>query len=205
MQTTRRARNIQTSQQPCAQSLAGVTNVHGRIKSTPQPVHRWLPSKDARSHVTGVVGRETGRKAIHRQLHEGRKNASPLENRAIYTAAHRQRLFALIVSRSAGVRKNFVRAQHVVQPQSITARLSGQTVGVAGNNPDHSGHIVPPGNGGPQTQDLHSNPVSRTTKSGNYTRLQSPTAPLDSGFRRNDVRSVGAMWSVVVCLQRGDH
>ncbi len=205
MQTTRRARNIQTSQHPCAQSLAGVTNVHARFKSTPGSVRRRSFSGESRLLVSGVVIRETGRQAFHRQLREDRQNANPIPHRVICSIAYQQRRSVCVTSTRTGIRKNVASVQLHVPSQTITARRSRQAVGVAGYNPDHHGHIVPPGNGGPQTQDLHSHPVSRTTKSGNYTRLQSPTAPLDSGFRQNDVRSVGAMWSVVVCLQRGDH
>ena len=154
MQTTRRGINIRYSQHSCANSLAGVTNVDGRTSSVPELVHRQFHPGGSRSLVTGTVSRQTGRQAHHRQLHEVRQNASPLDKRVISSVANPQRLSVRITGSCAAVRKHVVRAQSHVPPQTVTARLSGQAVGVVGYNPDLNALVsLPVQDGEPQTQE----------------------------------------------------
>ena len=154
MQTMRRITNIRYSQHPCANSLAGVINADGWLSSAQELVNRQFHPEGSRLQVRCAVTRRTDHQAFHRQLHEDRQNASPLDNRVITAIANPRRLSVCVTGLRTAVRNNVVRAQHVVLPQSITARRSRQAVGVAGYNPDlHALVPLPVQDGEPQTQD----------------------------------------------------
>ena len=111
MQTTRRGINIRTSQQPCANSLAGVTNVDDRISSVQELVHRQFHPGGSRLFTRCAVSRQTGRQAFHRQLHEDRQKASRLDKPVISSVANPQRLSVRITGPCAGVRNNVASVQ----------------------------------------------------------------------------------------------
>ncbi len=154
MQTTRCGENIRTSQHPCAQSQAGVTNVDDRISSVQELVHRQFHPGGSRLFARCAVSRQTGRQAFHGQLPQDRQAASRLDNPVICSAATTQRGSVRITGSCAGVRKHVDRAQSHVPPQTVTARLSGQAAGVAGYNPDLNALVpLPVQDGEPQTQE----------------------------------------------------